>query len=265
MGAGLAGPANIARYGDSAIESIINAVIGALSDAGLPTQESLAHAHVAAGLAGAQVASAQYLLHKWQHPFADFCFTTDLEAACVGAHGGQDGAVLIVGTGSCSAAIANGQFYQFGGHGFTLGDKGSGAWLGRQAVTYTLEALDGLHAQDTLTTKIQAYYECYNTLNYVDRLNQAPPSDFAAIAPLIISAARAQTPSALSIVTDGANYLSEIARLALAKSDSSLVLVGGVATSLLEWLAPEVRACIKQPDFGPEWGAVHYLKQRRQQ
>ena len=69
--------------------------------------------------------------------------TTDAHAACVGAHRGRDGGVIIVGTGSIGWAKLNGRHYRVGGWGLPVSDEGSGAWLGREALRRVLWAHDG--------------------------------------------------------------------------------------------------------------------------
>lgn len=54
------------------------------------------------------------------------------------------GAVLIAGTGTIAAWIADGAVeHRIDGHGWLVGDDGSGFWLGRQAVRAVLAELDG--------------------------------------------------------------------------------------------------------------------------
>ncbi len=258
IGAGVAGPANVARAADIARQSIVNAVAAALADAGLAAPEQLRKTAVGAGLAGANLPSASDALNNWQHPFAAFSFTSDLHAAMLGAHGGSDGAVLVVGTGSCAAALTGGKLQQFGGHGFTLGDKGSGAWMGRQAVVHTLEVLDGVQEGSALAKAVCDHYQCHTPLALVDRLNQAPPAHFGQLSPVLLQLAGDGDAAATQIIESGAQYLTAIARKAIALSGNKLVLVGGVAGSITPWLADDVQQAIVHAQHGPEWGAFYY-------
>ncbi|BBO30136.1 ATPase (plasmid) [Alteromonas sp. I4] len=264
LGFGISGPANVARHGKTALESVKDAVCLALQNAGLNPQAYLPFTHVGAGLAGAELSSSIALLNNWQHPFAEFKFTTDLHTACLGAHGGHDGAVLVVGTGSCCGLTAAGEFYQLGGHGFQLGDKGSGAWMGRQAVAYTLEALDGVQAIDTLSREVCAHFNCFTPLELVDRLNSAPSSDFGELAPIVLAEAAAKTPSAIEIAGQASEYLSSLARQAIFRGATKIALVGGVAQHIQHRLANDIREKITSSEAGPEWGAVHFLKFQRE-
>ena len=77
-------------------------------------------------------------------PFRRTIITSDAHAACVGAHGGHDGGIIIVGTGSVGWAIRGGRQYRVGGWGLTLSDEGSAAWLGREALSRAQKAEAGL-------------------------------------------------------------------------------------------------------------------------
>lgn len=55
---------------------------------------------------------------------------------------GEDGILLVAGTGSIALAKYKGDFYRAGGWGHLLGDEGSGYWLGKKAyqqVSYELD------------------------------------------------------------------------------------------------------------------------------
>lgn len=260
-GEGISGPANVARIGKEALPAIIRSVLLALQNAGVAVNENdaavLAKCHVSAGLAGATVKEAAELLNQWQHPFASFRFTSDLHTALVGAHGGENGAVLVAGTGSCAAALCGNDYIQYGGHGFNIGDKGSGAWFGREAVRHTLEALDGVLPVSLLSETVCAHFSADTTREFVNKLNYAQPAEFAGAAGLVFDCAANGDVYASDIVRSGTDYLSSIARLAMEKSQGKLVLAGGLAGTIRPFLPEDIRAKIIEAKYGPEWGAVH--------
>ncbi|RUO63209.1 BadF/BadG/BcrA/BcrD ATPase family protein [Pseudidiomarina insulisalsae] len=255
LGAGIAGAANIARDSEIAKRSILDAVTAAVSEAQLPP-ESLGQIRACGGFAGANLPSAANIMRQWQHPFQSFDFSSDLHTALYGAHNGENGAVLVIGTGSCAAALVSGQLQQFGGHGFLLGDKGSGAWLGKQAVIHTLEAIDGIQQHGALAAAVQAHYQCHSATALVDKLNQAHPGVFGELCPLILQLANDGEASARALVAEGSTYLSAIARKALQNSGGKLVLTGGVAGALQRWLDTDIREQLSTSHYGPEWGAI---------
>jgi glucosamine kinase len=258
LSSAVAGPANVAKYGPLAYDSIIDAVNKALKAIHTDIDSENERLFVSAGLAGVNMPSAARGLANWKHPFARFDYTTDLHAAGLGAHNGNTGAVLIVGTGSCAAALKDHKVTQFGGHGFILGDKGSGAWLGKAALSKTLEAMDGVISPTPLTERICQHIGAVLVSQIVEQFNEAQPSAFGALAPLVIGAAHDGDPVALAVVKDGADYLSSISANALAISPDKLVLVGGVSTSMIPWLHRTVTDRIVPAIHGPEMGAVIY-------
>lgn len=68
----------------------------------------------------------------------------DVFLAHLGAFGGAEGVLLLSGTGSMAVARGvEGQVVRVGGWGDILGDEGSAAWIGREALTLAARALDG--------------------------------------------------------------------------------------------------------------------------
>ncbi len=63
-------------------------------------------------------------------PFASVRLTSDAFGACLGAFGGEEGAILIAGTGSAGLIYRHGQLHTCSGRGFSISDLGGGAWLG---------------------------------------------------------------------------------------------------------------------------------------
>lgn len=261
LGVADAGAANVATAGEQTKQSILDVVVKAIENAKLSGSIQLHDLHVAAGLAGANVPSAQLTLKAWKHPFASFRFASDLQTAIIGAHSGEDGALLIVGTGSCAASWYQNKLVQYGGHGFILGDKGSGAWLGRQAVSHTLECLDGVLTRTAFSKHVCQYLQVKTTEELVEQYHQAAPSLFGELAPIVMQLACDNENAALQVVQDGADYLSKIARNALNHCKGKLALSGGVASSMVPFLAKDVQEAIVPVAHSPQWGGVYLFYQ----
>ena len=70
-------------------------------------------------------------------------YVPDLEVAFAGGTPAPDGAVLVAGTGAAAGSLTDHRLTRTAdGHGWLLGDDGSGFWLGREAVRATLRTLD---------------------------------------------------------------------------------------------------------------------------
>ncbi|MFC4455442.1 N-acetylglucosamine kinase [Deinococcus sonorensis] len=81
----------------------------------------------------------------------------DVQIAHFGALGGGPGVLLLAGTGSIAwGRDGAGQERRVGGWGFSFGDEGSGAWLGREALGLISRTLDGRADAQALTTALLA-------------------------------------------------------------------------------------------------------------
>ena len=187
--------------------------------------------------------------------------TTDLHTACIGAHEGSDGAVIITGTGSCGFSCVNGQTSNFGGHGFALGDKGSGAWMGLEAIKATLLDLDGLGSKTCLTKVITEHFSADNAMAIVEQMSGQPSSSYAKLARYVFNAANEQDAVALAIVKDGAEYVSKLAHRLLENKPPRLSMIGGLAEPLNKWLDPDIAKLVENPIQPPEMGAVYFAQQ----
>lgn len=84
----------------------------------------------------------------------------DIDVALAAAPGAPaDGLVLIAGTGAIAARLTGRRRSRVvDGHGWLLGDEGSGYWLGAHAVRAALEALDGRGPWTSLVTAVAAHH-----------------------------------------------------------------------------------------------------------
>tara|TARA_R110002126_G_scaffold98045_44_gene228275 strand:+ start:8379 stop:9296 length:918 start_codon:yes stop_codon:yes gene_type:complete len=260
LGEGLSGPANPLRGMQLATASILDATSQALNSAGLPATV-MSELVVGAGLAGVNLPEYYQLVSSWQHPFASLHLTSDLHIACIGAHQGNDGAVLICGTGSCGLAAVNGQLLEVGGHGFPYGDNGSGAWFGLQVVQQVLRSKDQLTAPTLLTGLLQAELQCSASLQLVSHFMQASPTDYARLAPLVFTAAEQGDAAAQSIIDTGAAYINEIAERLLTINPVALCLIGGLAYKVEPYLSAAVRNKVVPAAQPPEFGAIWFAQQ----
>lgn len=263
LGEGLSGPANPLRGMQLAIDSILAATAQALTHAGLP-QHAMSRLIAGAGLAGVNIPHYYQLVSAWQHPFKALYLTSDLHIACIGAHQGQDGAVIIVGTGSCGLALVAEQLTEVGGHGFPCGDNGSGAWFGMQLVHQVLLSLDQLAPPTLLTGLLQQQLGLSDTLALVTHFMHATPTAYAKVAPLVFRAAEAGDDTAIQLVQQGAGYINAIANRLLLQQPPKLALIGGLAHKLLPYLSAHVRQHITPAEQPPELGAIWYARKQSQ-
>lgn len=263
LGEGLGGPANPLRGVKVATDSILAATQQALTSAGLGFND-MARMVVGAGLAGVNMPQYFQAMSEWQHPFAEFYLTTDLHVACIGAHQANDGAVIIAGTGSCGLADVQGQVLEIGGHGFPYGDNGSGAWFGNQLVHHVLLHKDQLGPATMLTELLVEQINASDTLDIVAHFMHATPTIFAKYAPLVFAAAEQGDVVAQQIVSLGAQHIEKIALRLFSINPPRLSMIGGLAYKIIPYLSDAVQQRICDAAAAPEYGAVWFAQQQRQ-
>ena len=123
----------------------------------------------------------------------------DAVTACIGANGSGDGGLIIAGTGTAGIARIAGAAKIVGGRGFLLGDDGSGARIGADAVRAALRAFDGLEPMSGLSRALLAKFDS-DPLRMMKWAQTAKPGDYGAFAPQVFEAARAGESGALEIV-----------------------------------------------------------------
>lgn len=259
LSTGLSGSANVMRSLAISQSSIIEAVEDALSNTN--RQIRLDQLCVSAGLAGANVPSAHKAITQWQHPFHAFSVISDLHAACMGAHQGQEGAVIICGTGSSGTRFSTGEFEDFGGHGFLIGDMASGAWLGLQAIQHTLQVLDGILPLDTLTVAVKDHLNVDDAISLVQIISDYRPKHFAALAPIVINQVQTGDPKANAILNQAIAYLQALAERLLEGNHYHLAMIGGLADIYLPRLPESLQSRIRPCISSPEQGAILFFKQ----
>jgi len=260
LGEGLGGPANPYFGLERAITSILEATEHALADAGL-TSEDKGRLIAGVGLAGVNLPHLFTAMNEWQHPFLRMYLTTDLHAACLGAHAGTEGAVIVVGTGSCGFSSVSGETLILGAHGFLMGDKGSGAWIGLEAIKAVLLAADELGPQTLLSDSIEELLGCKG-LGMIEKMTGVPSRSYAKIAPLVFIAAEQQDSVAIDVLTEAGLYISALANKLLTTNPQRLSMIGGVSARLLPWLDSAVVEQVLEPIEQPEFGSIYFAKQQ---
>jgi glucosamine kinase len=239
LGEGEGGPANI-RFG---LEESLGAVFAATGEclraAGLPLS-ALSQTVACLALAGASEPGHLAAARGRTQPFRAALITSDAHAACVGAHDGEDGGVIIVGTGAIGWASIQGQQHRIGGWGFPLSDEGSGAWLGCEAVRRILWAHDGRAPWTPLLAELFADLGA-DPHALVRFAGEARPRDFARLAPAIVAHAGRGDPAARELMQFAAGHIDGLARGLVARGAYRLCLMGGLAEPIAAWLADVTR------------------------
>jgi len=253
------GPANVWSQFDAAIVAIEQVIDDLFRQANLPA-EARNRTVIVAGLAGANVASVQTRLARWQPRCQARFLFTDVEIACAGAHAGAPGAVFIIGTGSQGAAWDGADFTLLGGWGFALSDAGSGAILGQRALRLALLAHEDIVPASALTQRIMANYQ-HSPEQLLIWSKQATPADWGRVVPEVFAAAQQGDAHGIALVQQSAADIVQMVQPLLARSHGKLALMGGLAEPIQAWLPADIAALLVPPQGDALSGAIRLATQ----
>jgi len=258
LGTGIAGPAALRLGVGPALAEVERACRGALEEAGFPF-DALGSLHAVVGLAGIGRKGVQQQLEMRPHPFRSVLYVHDATIACIGAHSARDGGIVIIGTGSIGFALVAGREIRIGGYGFPISDEGSGADLGLHAIRLTLRAHDKRAVGSSLTHDVMMRFhnDPFEAVAWMDR---ATATDYAAFAPLVMRHADAGDSVARRIVRDAAEQIDELVRRLSECGASRVALLGGLASSMQPWLAPDVHRRLVPVEGDAVDGALHLAR-----
>ncbi|HEY0006506.1 MAG TPA: BadF/BadG/BcrA/BcrD ATPase family protein [Pyrinomonadaceae bacterium] len=254
LGEGNAGPSNPLRVGvGSAVTAIRSAFDKACEEAGLMRSEITAAQIGLAGVRREDLRQSMREALKKALRIRELDVVTDAEIALYGATSGEQGLVVIAGTGSiCCGKEARGRRACAGGWGPLAGDEGSGSWIARRALQAVAQAADGRGPQTSLSKAACDYFNL-PTPEDLSMAIYAPSMTNERIAGFgrhVIEAAREGDEAAHKIITQAGEELgvaacAVIRKLKLERERFQVAYVGGVFTADELVLAP-LRVAIKR-------------------
>jgi glucosamine kinase len=243
---------------DRALAEVQKACRAALAEAGLGA-DAMSSVHAAVGLAGIGRKGALEQLTVQPHSFHSVVYVNDATIACIGAHGARDGGIVIVGTGSVGLAVVGGREVRVGGYGFPISDEGSGADLGLHTIRLALRAYDERAVGTSLTRDVMMRFH-NDPFEVVAWMDHATATDYATFAPLVMRHADAGDPVARRIVRDAAEQIDELVRRLSECGALRIALLGGLASSMQPWLAPDVQRRLVPVEGDALDGALHLAR-----
>lgn len=259
LGTGIAGPAALRLGIDTSLAAVEHACQAALEEARLPV-EALGSADAAIGLAGIGRKGLLEQLTARKHPYRSVVYVNDATIACIGAHAGADGGIVIVGTGSIGFAVVGGREIRVGGYGFPISDEGSGADLGLHGIRLALRSHDGRGTETNFTREVMARFgdDPFEAVAWMDR---AHATDYATFAPLVVRHANDGDSVARAAIRDAAEKIDDLVRQLIERGAPRVALLGGLATPMEPWLAPDVQRRLS-PIQGDAVDGALYLARR---
>ena len=184
--------------------------------------------HVLAGAGGVDTDQDAFALRSLIAPFVpgariEVVHDTRLLLAAAGA---TSGVAVIAGTGSAAWGINDsGEQARAGGWGYLLGDEGSGYWLAREAVRYSLRRMDAGEPVDALTASLLDYCGLAEPQSLIAHFHQGTSRRYWAAASPVIFAAAASGHEQSAVLVDRAG--ADLAKMA-AEVASQLKIAGPV-------------------------------------
>ncbi len=267
--------------GDPAYNAITDGARDVFEAAGVDYAEA-ANTYACFGMAGGRMdtARAEFAARDW--PFAGVQVYDDIDIAHAGALGGEEGGVVIIGTGSAAMSIVKGKRYQAGGWGFHVGDQMSGAILGRELVRYTVEANDGMVEASALTRAVTDALGGDNqsimtwsfatamdlkllsddgTEGCDDALIGRAPGEFGKLMPLWFDHLEQDDPVALKLLDIQLRYVDDYVRWFKSHGADVMAIVGGLGQRLFPRLQQQYGDFVALPKYEPLHGAVILARQ----
>lgn len=165
----------------------------------------------------------------------DVIIQTDFSVAFDDAFGEGPGVLLVSGTGSMAYGRGpTGATDRCGGWGPVFGDEGSGAWIGRRALSVVTAAADGREPETSLTGAVLTAAQVNEIRDLVAWAATGTVAALASLAPVVLSVAEAGDLRANAIVSlaveELALHVRALARLLFADERAAVpvALSGGI-------------------------------------
>lgn len=252
------GPANVSTDFGGAVANVQAAVELAARKLGV-THAYEAAAHI--GLAGVyddEIAART----KAAFPFRRVSVSDDRAGAVEGFLDGQDGYLVVAGTGMIVGSSKDGQTRFVGGHGFAVSDHGSGAWIGRQVLDLTLRCHDRIRAHSGLTRQILKDFGS-DPREIVAFSLASGPAEYAGLARMVIDAGQDGDRHAVAVLNSGAKHIAESLSSLGYTAGARLCLAGGVGPHYVTYLAPAMMRGLVVPEGTALDGALRLAERLR--
>jgi len=274
-GFGSAGPSNYDNIGEKAAgDNLRAAVESARAQSGPWARKPLTSMFL--GMAGVvspadrETVRGMVLAHRLAPP-ESVSVDHDIRIALAGGLEGREGIVLIAGTGSSTYGRRSDGAHHRTGWGFLLDDRGSGYFLGLQAMIATVMEADGRGSPTSLGHIVRSRFK-FSDIDDILRIlyqDRIPVAQIASLAPDVIRVARSGDAVAAEILSDGARELARMvatvaARLRFPGATFPVTMTGGLVDQgghYRDLIRAEIRrslpdAEIVAPSLPPVMGAA---------
>lgn len=185
---------------------------------------------------------------------------SDAYTTVVGAHGGERGVIVALGTGSIAAALdQEGVCRIAGGYGFPSGDEASGAWLGLRAVSHLQRVLDGRAEEDGWSRDLLDRTGATDRDSLVVWLCNANQTAYATLAPSVF--AFRDHPAAARLLAQAGQEIEALVAALDPHGALPIALCGGLAVPYEPFIPLGLRERVRAPRADSAAGALELARQ----
>ena len=201
-----------------------------------------------------------------------FILESDVRIALEGALAGQNGIVVVAGTGSIALSLKDGVMKRCGGWGYQLGDEGSAYWISKKMLNVFCKEIDGRLERTKLYYFIKK--EChlendYDIVKFMNDLNN-DRTKVASLAYINGLAAKEDDPYALKIYQEAAEEIYHLIKVLSKNFESTINVsyIGGVFQNASSYILPYLQKKLGNhfnlisPIHTPEYGAYILAKKK---
>ncbi|WP_322068332.1 BadF/BadG/BcrA/BcrD ATPase family protein [Paraburkholderia bannensis] len=248
-----AGPSGLGLGIEQAWKSIEEGARAAFAQAGIAFDWS--QCVLGCGLAGVNNPDWLAAFRAAAPPVAGLAVESDAYTTLLGAHGGEAGVVVALGTGSIAAALdASGACHIAGGFGFPSGDEASGAWFGLRAIVWAQQSLDGRVAPDALSQALLAHTGANDRDSLIVWLCAANQTAYASLAPVVL--AHRDHPFVAKLLAEAGEAVARMISALDPTAALPVALAGGLGQPLREWVPQAMRERLRAPLADSASGAL---------
>jgi glucosamine kinase len=261
---GASGPSGLMHGIANAWAAVADAAAQAFRAAGLdiPAPSRIA---IGLGLAGVHNKDWAAEFVAANPGYARVALESDGHTTVLGAHAGQAGAIIALGTGSVGEIkLADGRHVEVGGWGFPAGDEASGAWMGLRAINHVQQVLDGRLAANAFATDIAnacggGGAEPRDAIQ--TWLAQATQTQYAQLARIVLQHGDSND-TARAILLAAGREVEIMANALDASGTLPIALCGGLAAPLRAYLPAALLPRLVAPQGDSAAGALRLIRQR---
>jgi glucosamine kinase len=253
------GPSGLSLGIDKAWACVNYAVEKAFAAIGIE-QIPFASTAIGLGLAGVhnKVWAAQF---EAANPgYAALALDNDGVTTLIGAHAGQPGVIVAIGTGSVGEALLpDGSQREVSGWGFPAGDEASGGWMGLRAMNHIQQVIDGRKPRSAFADAL--IDACGGNRDAIQSwLGQATQTAYASLARYVVAHGETE-PVARAILEDAGLEVATMAAALDPSGELPVALCGGLGEPLRPYLPQALLARVVAPQGDSAKGALHLIEQ----